>query len=502
MANERRGGGPQVNESVLFGNGCRTVEKEVRAKMEDFWKEHSQNASEEEMMLDTNADILGKEEIPEILSMLPNVKGKDVLELGAGIGRFTGHIARKSKTLVAVDFMENFVRRNEEINGHLKNITFLQADVTYLDYPTESFDLVFSNWLLMYLEENEVKSLFSRVFDWLKPGGFFYFRESCFHQSGNRSRDSNPSQYRKPSTYNNILRQVNVECDKFSLKLIMSKSIQSYIRMKNNRNQICWLVQKVPSDDSDVGRDFGEPFETCFTPVEAINAMEKCFGSGHVRSGEKQIFERIVHHLRPDAASRILNVGCGLGGMSFRLAQEYKVKVHGVDPSANMVALCLERANLLKQNNIQFQMDDLCQLSVPNEFDAVLFWASAGIKDHLGIFQKIRNSLNDGGRLVVVDDCIRVKDASTLLSQGTDRCNNHLLTQDGYKEVLLEAGFEVEHEEYLSDVKLEALKRDMLKLQDHNTLTLMLKQSMTKMIAWLTEQELKVVCFVCRPMSH
>lgn len=51
--------------------------------------------------------------------------------------RFTGHIARKSKTLVAVDFMENFVRRNEEINGHLKNITFLQADVTYLDYPTE-----------------------------------------------------------------------------------------------------------------------------------------------------------------------------------------------------------------------------------------------------------------------------------------------------------------------------------------------------------------------------
>lgn len=61
-------------------------EKEVRAKMEDFWKEHSQNASEEEMMLDTNADILGKEEIPEILSMLPNVKGKDVLELGAGIG--------------------------------------------------------------------------------------------------------------------------------------------------------------------------------------------------------------------------------------------------------------------------------------------------------------------------------------------------------------------------------------------------------------------------------
>ena len=40
------------------------------------------------------------------------------------------------------------------------------------------------------------------------------------------------------------------------------------------------------------------------------------------------------------------------------LLQEYKVKVHGVDPSANMVALCLERANLLKQNNVSDDGDD------------------------------------------------------------------------------------------------------------------------------------------------
>jgi len=54
--------------------------------MESFWKEHSQHASEEEMMLDSNAEVLGKEEIPEILGLLPDVTGLDVLELGAGIG--------------------------------------------------------------------------------------------------------------------------------------------------------------------------------------------------------------------------------------------------------------------------------------------------------------------------------------------------------------------------------------------------------------------------------
>lgn len=54
--------------------------------MTDFWEEHSQEGSLEEMMLDTNAAELTKHELPEILSYLPSWEGKDVLELGAGIG--------------------------------------------------------------------------------------------------------------------------------------------------------------------------------------------------------------------------------------------------------------------------------------------------------------------------------------------------------------------------------------------------------------------------------
>lgn len=58
----------------------------TREEMENFWKEHSANATEEEMMLDSNAEQLGREEVPEILSLLPNAARLDVLELGAGIG--------------------------------------------------------------------------------------------------------------------------------------------------------------------------------------------------------------------------------------------------------------------------------------------------------------------------------------------------------------------------------------------------------------------------------
>lgn len=48
--------------------------------------------------------------------------------------------------------------QNESINGHHKNASFLCADVTSpnLKINEESVDLVFSNWLLMYLADDEV----------------------------------------------------------------------------------------------------------------------------------------------------------------------------------------------------------------------------------------------------------------------------------------------------------------------------------------------------------
>jgi hypothetical protein len=45
------------------------------------------------------------------------------------------------------------------MNGHYKNIEFKCADVTSpeLKIPRASIDLVFSNWLLMYLSDEEVE---------------------------------------------------------------------------------------------------------------------------------------------------------------------------------------------------------------------------------------------------------------------------------------------------------------------------------------------------------
>ena len=48
--------------------------------------------------------------------------------------------------------------QNEETNGHFQNVEFMCADVTspHLRIEPGSKDIVFSNWLLMYLSDEEV----------------------------------------------------------------------------------------------------------------------------------------------------------------------------------------------------------------------------------------------------------------------------------------------------------------------------------------------------------
>lgn len=63
--------------------------------------------------------------------------------------------------------------QNETINGHYMNIKFLCADVTSPDlaFTEGSLDLIFSNWLLMYLSDKEVIFVDSYSITWKKKAG-------------------------------------------------------------------------------------------------------------------------------------------------------------------------------------------------------------------------------------------------------------------------------------------------------------------------------------------
>ena len=111
----------------------------------------------------------------------------------------------------------------------------------------------------------------------------------------------------------------------------------------------------------------------------------------------------IAAKLNLKAGDRVLDIGCGWGGMAIYLAQNYDVSVVGVTLSDEQHALAVERvkaAGLMDKVDIRLQ--DYRHVNGP--FNAVV---SVGMFEHVGIahyqeyFSKIRDVLTDDGCALV-----------------------------------------------------------------------------------------------------
>ena len=144
------------------------------------------------MTLQDESDNLGQLERADILAQLPPLDGLKILELGAGIGRYTSHFASAASHVTAVDFMERFLDQNRKATAQFNNISYYCADVMDLEFEPESFDFIFMNWLLMYLDDQQMTLLRDRIHLWTRVGGSVFLRESCFVGStgGQASEDS------------------------------------------------------------------------------------------------------------------------------------------------------------------------------------------------------------------------------------------------------------------------------------------------------------------------
>uniref|UniRef100_A0A9J8CJ95 phosphoethanolamine N-methyltransferase n=1 Tax=Cyprinus carpio carpio TaxID=630221 RepID=A0A9J8CJ95_CYPCA len=423
--------------------GFVSIETE-RNMMTKFWKEHSKFATVEEMMLDSNAQELTQHELPEILSLLPSLAGSDVLELGAGIGRYTRHLIGKARHVTAVDFMEKFVEKNRKDNSHLGNAEFIQADVTKLDFAKHSFDVVFSNWLLMYLSDQELKSLAEKLLVWLRPGGYLFFRESCFHQSGDCKRVFNPTLYRSPAYYNHLMTSVlqdeseKTEKKCYGFDMVVNKTVQTYVKMKNNQNQLCWLMQKVRRDVVQQHQGSFSTFQEFLDNQQytrrGILRYEKMFGSGYVSTGGISTTKEFVDMLNLTAGQKVLDVGCGIGGGDFYMAKTFGVEVLGMDLSSNMVEIAMERAVKEKLPLVQFEVSDATKRKFPDStFDVVYSRDTIlHIRDKLDLFRKFYSWLKPGGKLLISDYCCGEKPWSPAFQ---DYVNHVLLNEVGFSDV-------------------------------------------------------------------
>ncbi|XAR68398.1 Phosphoethanolamine N-methyltransferase [Bertholletia excelsa] len=437
---------------------------EEREMQKSYWMEHSADLSVEAMMLDSKAFDLDREERPEVLSLLPPFEGKAILELGAGIGRFTGELAKKAGQVLAVDFIENVIKKNENVNRHHKNVKFMCADVTSpnLNFPEGSFDLIFSNWLLMYLSDKEVENLAERMVKWLKDGGFIFFRESCFHQSGDSKRKNNPTHYREPRYYTKVFKECLLRDGSgksFELSLIGCKCIGAYVRNKKNQNQVCWTWQKVRSEDD---RGFQRFLDNVQYKCNGILRYERVFGQGFVSTGGIETTKEFVAKLDLKPGQKVLDVGCGIGGGDFYMAENFDVHVVGIDLSINMISFALERAIGLSCS-VEFEVADCTKKTYPdNTFDVIYSRDTIlHIQDKPALFKMFFKWLKPGGKVLISDYCKSAKPPSSEFAEYIKQRGYDLHSVEAYGQMLKDAGFGKVIAEDRTDQFMTVLQREL-----------------------------------------
>ncbi|XP_059453480.1 phosphomethylethanolamine N-methyltransferase [Corylus avellana] len=440
------------------------IQEEEREVQKSYWIEHSADLTVEAMMLDSKASDLDKEERPEVLSILPPYEGKSVLELGAGIGRFTGELAQKAGQLLALDFIESVIKKNESINGHYKNVKFMCADVTSPDLKIseESMDLIFSNWLLMYLSDKEVEYVVERMIKWLKVGGFIFFRESCFHQSGDSKRKCNPTHYREPRYYTKVFKECHLtdgSGNSFELSLVGCKCIGAYVRNKKNQNQICWIWQKVSSQDD---RGFQQFLDNVQYKSSGILRYERVFGQGFVSPGGIDTTKEFVQKLELKPGQKVLDVGCGIGGADFYMAENFDVEVVGIDLSINMIAFALERAIGLKCS-VEFEVADCTKKTYPDKAFDVIYSRDTflHIQDKPALFRSFYKWLKPGGKVLISDYCRSAGTPSPEFAEYIKQRGYDLHDVKAYGQMLKDAGFDEVIAEDRTDQFIQVLQREL-----------------------------------------
>lgn len=143
-------------------------------------------------------------DLTEYINEIRPIRGLDVLDMGAGSGRFAGQLAKQAKSLVCTDISDAMLGlldiklENQRLH---RNWTTVVADHRKIPIEDSSIDLVVSGWSVCYLvhagnenwEENleQVIAEMKRV---LRPGGTIIIFETL----GTGTETPNPPDFLRP----------------------------------------------------------------------------------------------------------------------------------------------------------------------------------------------------------------------------------------------------------------------------------------------------------------
>lgn len=198
-------------------------------------------------------------EIPMIKSMLPDLQGKSVLDLGCGSGGMSKYFVEKGASRVlALDISKNMIMLAKETNSDDK-IEFKVLSMEQISKIKEKFDVVFSSLAFHYVED--FQKLIKDISKLLKPNGMLLFSQehpvatAVILQGAMKNKiDINGKKYFLLSDYNN------------NGKRLLNWNVDGVI--KYHRNFTCIINSLINAGLNIVELQESQPFEKAVEKVE------------------------------------------------------------------------------------------------------------------------------------------------------------------------------------------------------------------------------------------
>jgi len=118
-----------------------------------------------------------------------------------------------------------------------------------------------------------------------------------------------------------------------------------------------------------------------------------------LEDAQQNKINHIIKKLDLNSGERVLDIGCGWGGMAFEIARQTNCEVTGISLSENQISYCKKKAKELKMDNqVNFELCDYRE--VKQKFQRIV---SVGAFEHFGrkfyktFFKKVYNIMTDDG---------------------------------------------------------------------------------------------------------
>ena len=184
----------------------------------------------------------------------------------------------------------------------------------------------------------------------------------------------------------------------------LSKKIYQLVRFISNFN-LPGKARKNVEHHYDIGGDKGEKLYDIF--LDTKHRQYSCAywkeNTKTLEEAQQNKIDHIIKKLNIKSGQKILEVGCGWGGMAFEIARQKGCEVKGISLSKNQINYCKKKAKELKlDNQVSFELADYRE--VKGEYDRIY---SVGMFEHVGkkfynvFFKSISKLLKNDGMFLL-----------------------------------------------------------------------------------------------------